>query len=182
MHRSIRAGRPVLLAAAVATVVSIPALAQANGQHASGVRGAHVAAKAARAKPGPRGPRGFPGPPGPQGPSGPQGPGGAAGPAGQPGSARAYTEVVTDSNPPQYSANHGFPGAPTNRGPGLFCLPAPSGVDPTNTPLMLSLAPGSTPGFVEQLPGADCSGGFEVVTWDWNGNRSNGVYFNALVP
>jgi hypothetical protein len=185
MHRSIRAGRPVLLAAAVATVVSVPALAQATNGSATAVRGAHVVAKAAAVRRGPRGPRCFPGPHGPPGPAGPQGPGGPqspAGPAGQPGSARAYAEVVTDSNPPQYSANHGFPGEPTSRGTGIFCLPAPSGVDPTNTPLMLSLAPGSTPGFVEQLAGGDCSGGFEVVTWDWSGNLSNGVYFNALVP
>jgi hypothetical protein len=164
--------------------VALTALVVAMGgtAGATGVIGGKSDPSAAAAKKkkssGKRGPRG------PRGPAGPQGPQGAPGGAGAPGAngtAVAYAEVVTDSSPPQFADNHGFPGGPTARATGVFCLPIPSGAT-LETPLSLSLAGGSA-GFVTQVAGSpDCGGSYEIKTGDVNANLTNHVYFNVVVP
>ena len=120
---------------------------------------------------------GAPGAPGPQGPQGLQGPQGA------PGTAKASGMVVTGSTP-TWGTNQGFPGAPRRVAAGRFCIPAPAGVNPDTTAVLVSLSNGSV-GYVTQAgpPAALCRASeFEVWTADTDTYYSDGVDFNIVVP
>jgi hypothetical protein len=117
---------------------------------------------------------------GPQGVPGPQGPQGAAG---APGTARASAQVATGINP-FYDANKGFPSPPRRIGLGKYCVPAPAGVNPDTTAVLVGLSGGSA-GFVSQYgpPTQSCRANeFEI----WTANASNvlndSTFFNIVVP
>lgn len=132
--------------------------------------------KAGRTGPrGVQGSQGFPGGQGAQGAQGPQGP---------PGTARAFAQVATGINP-DYDANHGFASKPRRIALGKYCVPAPAGVNPDSTAVLVGLSGGSV-GFVTQAgpPSTSCRANeFEIWTF---GGPANGffdnVYFNILVP
>jgi hypothetical protein len=141
-----------------------------------------IAPKVLKQITGARGPAGAIGAQGPQGPAGASGPQGPQGPA---GSARAHAQVVTnDPQNPFYDNNSGFPGRPRRIATGRLCLPAPSGVDPDTTVLMLTLSGGSV-GMVTQRSGNEScrAGEFEVWTTSSSGIYwTDGILFNVLVP
>lgn len=143
-----------------------------------------IAPKVLKQLKGAQGPRGVQGTQGPLGPQGPQGPQGIPGTPGAPGSARAYAQVVTnDPNNPFYADNVGLPGQPRHIGVGKLCLPAPAGVNPDTSVLMLTLSGGSA-GFVTQRSRNDSCrvGEFEVWTANTNNAFADGILFNVLVP
>ena len=135
------------------------------------------------------GPSGPAGPAGATGPSGPAGPGGAAGstgpqgPQGPAGTAKASAQVAAQVNP-FYDANHGFTAPPRRIGVGRYCVPAPAGVNPDNTAVLLGLS-GNSAGFVTQFgpPASLCRADeFEILTANVNNVLSDGIFFNILVP
>jgi hypothetical protein len=124
--------------------------------------------------------RGARGPQGAQGPQGPQGPQGAAGP---PGTARASAQVATGVNP-TYDANRGFPSPPRRIGVGKYCIPAPAGVNPDTTAVLVGLSGGSA-GFVSQYgpPTQSCRANeFEIWTANTGNVLNDSTFFNIVVP
>lgn len=119
---------------------------------------------------------GSPGVAGPQGPPGPQG---------QPGTATAYGQVLLGMTP-AWDRMSGFPEAPDRVGNGVYCITAPAGVDPAETPVALTVAGGGN-GFVTHAVGpgvgATCDpNAFEIWTDDTSASPSNSVPFNIIVP
>jgi hypothetical protein len=131
-----------------------------------------------------KGKAGRQGPRGAQGAQGLQGVQGLQGAQGRPGTARASAQVATGINP-FYDANQGFPGEPRRLSTGIYCVPAPSGVDPDNTAVLVGLSGGSI-GFVTQTgpPSAGCRPNeFEIATRDPSGVLVDGnPFFNIIVP
>jgi hypothetical protein len=121
---------------------------------------------------------------GPQGAAGPQGPQGAPGPQGPAGTAKASGMVVAGGTP-TWGANQGFPAAPRRVATGRYCVPAPAGVNPDTTAVLVSLSGGST-GFVTQAgpPAALCRANeFEIWTTDETGDYyTDSTDFNVVVP
>ena len=136
---------------------------------------------------------------GPAGPQGPQGPPGPPGATGATGTAAAYAEVVnTGVGQASYAVNQGFPGHVSNPHDGVFCLTAPSGVDP-NTPLALGVVGANLSGqanannalkFAQQTAPSDCgSGQFEILTYAETAGpggvpalAQTNAYFTVLAP
>ena len=122
---------------------------------------------------------------GPEGPAGPQGPAGEKGPAGAAGTARAYAEV--DNSTPSFVAarTKNFT-AVTRTDDGVYCLTPATGIDPravaTSTAEDFGLS--DTDGFVMVVgTGSDCSAGqFEVETDDLDGDATNDIAFDLVVP
>jgi hypothetical protein len=119
---------------------------------------------------------------GPEGPSGPQGPAGATGAA---GTARAYAEV-DNSTPSLVAARTKNFTAVTRTDDGVYCLTPAAGIDPravaTSTAEDFGLS--DTDGFVMVVgSGSDCSAGqFEVETDDLDGDPTNDIAFDLVVP
>jgi hypothetical protein len=119
---------------------------------------------------------------GPEGPSGPQGPAGATGAA---GTARAYAEV-DDSTPSLVAARTKNFTAVTRTDDGVYCLTPAAGIDPravaTSTAEDFGLS--DTDGLVMVVgSGSDCSAGqFEVETDDLDGDPTNDIAFDLVVP
>jgi hypothetical protein len=119
---------------------------------------------------------------GPEGPSGPQGPAGATGAA---GTARAYAEV-DDLTPSLVAARTKNFTAVTRTDDGVYCLTPAAGIDPravaTSTAEDFGLS--DTDGFVMVVgSGSDCSAGqFEVETDDLDGDPTNDIAFDLVVP
>jgi Collagen triple helix repeat (20 copies) len=153
----------------------------AGAQGHTGAVGAKGAA-GAQGHTGAVGAKGAAGAQGPAGAAGAQGPAGATGAA---GTARAYTEVVTsDANNPAYAQNVGFPDRPRHIGVGLYCIPAPAGVDPVNVPAF-GVPSGATQGQVVMMTHNDqCRvNEFEVATLSvWTGELADHIFFNIMVP
>jgi hypothetical protein len=129
---------------------------------------------------GPRGAQGAAGAQGSQGATGGQGP---AGPQGAPGTARASAQVVTGINP-DYDANHGFTSKPRRIAVGKYCVPAPAGVNPDTTAVLVSPS-GNSVGYVTQEgpPSAACrSNEFGIWTADVDNVFTDQLYFNIIVP
>src|SRR5947209_11199755 len=128
---------------------------------------------------GPRGPQGTQGSTGSQGPQGANGGQGPAGPQGLPGTARASAQVVTGINP-DYDANHGFTSKPRRIALGKYCIPAPAGVNPDTTAVVVSPSGGAA-GYVTQEgpPSAACRPNeFGIWTADVNNTFTDQVFFN----
>jgi hypothetical protein len=140
-----------------------------------------IAPKVLKQLTGSRGPAGAPGAQGPQGTPGTAGPPGAQGPA---GSARAHAQVVTnDPQNPFYDNNSGFPGQPRHIATGKLCLPAPAGVNPDTTVLMLTLSGGSVGTLSQRSRNESCRAAeFEVWTANLSGYFTDRILFNVLVP
>ena len=129
-----------------------------------------------------KGSHGPEGPAGSQGPEGPEGPRGAAGAA---GTARAYAEV-DNTTPSLVTARTKNITAVTRVDDGVYCLTPATGIDPR------AVAPATaqefelsdTDGFVMVVgSGSDCPAGqFEVETDDLDGEPTNDVAFDLLVP
>jgi hypothetical protein len=120
---------------------------------------------------------------GPTGASGPAGPAGGQGPQGPAGTAKASAQVAAQINP-FYDANHGFTSPPRRLSVGRYCVPAPAGVLPDTTAVLLGLSGGSA-GFVTQVgpPASLCRADeFEILTASASNVLVDGVFFNILVP
>jgi hypothetical protein len=146
------------------------------------LRTADLSPKAVDALKGSRGPEG---PAGPQGPAGEKGAAGEKGSAGAAGTARAYAEV--DNSTPSFVAarTKNFT-AVTRVDDGVYCLTPAAGIDPravaTSTAEDFELS--DTDGFVMVVgTGSDCSAGqFEVQTDDLDGDATNDIAFDLVVP
>ena len=132
-----------------------------------------------------RGDRGRQGPAGPQGPAGDRGPAGEKGAAGAAGTARAYAEV-DNSSPSFVTARTKNFTAVTRVDDGVYCLTPAAGIDPravaTSTAEDFGLS--DSDGFVMVVgAGSDCSAGqFEVETDDLDGDATNDIAFDLIVP
>jgi hypothetical protein len=143
------------------------------------VRTADLSRKTVTALEGSRGPEG---PAGAQGPAGPQG---DKGPAGAAGTARAYA-AVDNTTPSFVTARTKNFTAVTRVDDGIYCLTPATGIDPRAVATVAAEEFGlsSTDGFVMVVgSGSDCSAGqFEVETDDLDGDPTNDIAFNLLVP
>jgi hypothetical protein len=146
------------------------------------LRTADLSPKAVDALKGNRGPEG---PAGPQGPAGEKGAAGEKGSAGAAGTARAYAEV--DNSTPSFVAARTKNFTTVTRvDDGVYCLTPAAGIDPravaTSTAEDFELS--DTDGFVMVVgTGSDCSAGqFEVQTDDLDGDATNDIAFDLVVP
>jgi len=132
-----------------------------------------------------KGNRGPGGAAGPQGPEGPDGPRGATGAAGAPGTARAYAEVDS-TTPSLVTGRTKNITAVTRVDDGVYCLTPAAGIDPrTVAPATAEdFGLSDSDGFVMVVgTGSDCPAGqFEVETDDLDGDPTNDIAFDLLVP
>ena len=121
---------------------------------------------------------------GPEGPAGPQGPAGATGAAGTAGTARAYAEV-DDSTPSLVAARTKNFTAVTRTDDGVYCLTPATGIDHAQwrrPPRRISGSRTPTGSSWSSAREATAAGQFEVETDDLDGDPTNDMAFDLVVP
>ena len=141
-----------------------------------------------------RGPRGLTGPKGDKGDKGDTGAPGAPGAAGAAGTARAYAVVIrTPSVSIDTTYVRGSGWAVTRPSTGVYCVTPPAGINPANTPAIVTIDWGNSSGFdllaywVKLNPFAPCTASqYHIRTYDFAAGGapvlSDDVSFAVTIP